>query len=97
MVFEGEVRDDVGLPRLLQFDELDNDFFALDSFPLPALHGVAMFYHQDGENNLRFHNKVIPSPLVDRGTATSYRYQPNGPPGSWIIRTWVPHSGASSS
>ncbi len=62
MAFEGEVRDDFGLPCLLQFDKPDNDLFALDSFPLPALHGAAMFYHQDGENDLRFHNKILPSP-----------------------------------
>ncbi len=62
MAFKGEVRDDFGLPRLLQFDKLDNNFFAIDSFPLPALHGAAMFYHQDRENNLQFHNKVVPSP-----------------------------------
>jgi hypothetical protein len=60
--FEREVRDNFGLPRLLQFDEPDNNLFVLDLFPLPALHGVAMFYHQDGENNLRFHNKIVPSP-----------------------------------
>jgi hypothetical protein len=62
VAFEGEVRDDFGLPCLLQFDKPDNDLFALDSFPLPALHGAAMFYHQDGENDLRFHNKILPSP-----------------------------------
>ncbi len=61
VAFEGEVRDDFGLPRLLQFNEPDNNLFALDSFPLPALHGAAMFYHQDGENDLRFHNKIVPS------------------------------------
>jgi hypothetical protein len=63
VAFEGEVRDNFGLPRLLQFNEPDNNLFALDSFPLPALHGAAMFYHQDGEKDLRFHNKIIPSPL----------------------------------
>jgi hypothetical protein len=62
VVFEGEVRDNFGLPRLLQFDELDNKLFALDSFPMPALHSTALFYHQDRENDLRFHNKVVPSP-----------------------------------
>jgi hypothetical protein len=62
MAFEGEVRDNFGLPCLLQFDEPDDDLFALDSFPLPALHSVAIFYHQDGENDLRFHNKVVPPP-----------------------------------
>jgi hypothetical protein len=62
VAFEGEVRDNFSLPRLLQFDELDNKLFALDSFPMPALNSVASFYHQDGENDLRFHNKVIPSP-----------------------------------
>jgi hypothetical protein len=36
--------------------------FALDLFPMPALHSAASFYHQDKENDLRFHNKVIPSP-----------------------------------
>ncbi len=45
VVFEGEVRDNFGLPRLLQFNKPDNNLFALDSFPLPALHGAAMFYH----------------------------------------------------
>jgi hypothetical protein len=45
MAFEGEVRDNFGLPRLLQFNEPDNNLFALDSFPLPALHSVAIFYH----------------------------------------------------
>ncbi len=97
VAFEGEVRDNFGLPRLLQFDKSDNKLFALDSFPMPALHSMASFYHQDGENNLRFHNKVVPPRPGGRGTAASYRYQPNRPPGSWIIRTWVPHSGASSS
>jgi hypothetical protein len=62
MVFEGEVRDDFGLPCLLQFDKPDDNLFALDSFPLPALHSTAIFYHRDGENDLRFHNKVVPSP-----------------------------------
>ena len=62
VVFKGEVRDDFGLPRLLQFDELDNKLFELDLFPMPALHSTTLFYHQDGENDLRFHNKVIPSP-----------------------------------
>ncbi len=62
MVFEGEVREDFGLPCLLQFDKPDDDLFALDSFPLPALHSAAIFYHQDEENDLRFHNKVVPSP-----------------------------------
>jgi hypothetical protein len=62
MAFEGEVRDDFSLPCLLQFDEPDNDLSALDSFPLPALRSAAIFYHRDGENNLWFHNKVVPSP-----------------------------------
>ncbi len=62
VAFKGEVQDDFGLPRLLQFDESDNKLFALDLFPMPALHNAASFYHQDGENNLRFHNKVVPSP-----------------------------------
>jgi hypothetical protein len=62
MVFEGEVQEDFGLPRLLQFDEPDNDLFALDSFPLPAFHSTAIFYHRYGENDLRFHNKVVHSP-----------------------------------
>jgi hypothetical protein len=44
MAFEGEVRDDFGLPRLLQFDEPDDDLFTLNSFPLPALHCAAIFY-----------------------------------------------------
>ncbi len=62
VAFKGEVQEDFGLPHLLQFDEPDNNLFALDLFPLPALYGVAMFYHRDGENDLRFHNKIIPSP-----------------------------------
>ncbi len=62
MAFEGEVRDDFGLPRFLQFNEPDDDLFVLDLFPLPALHSAAIFYHRDGENDLRFHNKVVPSP-----------------------------------
>jgi hypothetical protein len=62
MAFEGEVRDNFGLPPLLQFDKPDDNLFALDSFPLPALHSAAIFYHQDGENDLWFHNKVVPSP-----------------------------------
>jgi hypothetical protein len=56
VAFEGGIRDDFGLPRLLQFKEPDNKLFALDLFPIPALHDVAIFYHQDGENDLRFHN-----------------------------------------
>jgi hypothetical protein len=67
VAFEGEVREDFGLPRLLQFDEPDNNLFALDSFPLPALHGAAMFYHRDRENDLR----SIPQqdcPLLSRWT-----------------------------
>jgi hypothetical protein len=62
VAFEGEVRDNFGLPCLLQFDEPDNDLFVLDLFPLPALHGAAMFYHRDGENDLQFCNKIVPSP-----------------------------------
>jgi hypothetical protein len=62
MAFKGEVRDNFGLPRLLQSDEPDDNLFTLDSFPLPALHSAAIFYHRDRENDLRFHNKVIPSP-----------------------------------
>ncbi len=62
MAFKGEVQDNFGLPRLLQFDKPDDNLFALELFPLPALHSMAIFYHQDGENDLRFHNKVIPSP-----------------------------------
>jgi hypothetical protein len=62
MAFKGEVQDNFGLPRLLQFNEPDDDLFTLNSFPLPALHSAAIFYHQDGENGLRFHNKVVPSP-----------------------------------
>jgi hypothetical protein len=96
VVFKGEVRDDFGLPRLLQFDKSDNKLFALDSFPMPALHSAALFYHQDEENDLRFHNKVVPFP-PGGPRYSCHRYQPNGLPGSWIIRTWVPHSGASSS
>jgi hypothetical protein len=48
MAFEGEVRDNFSLPRLLQFDEPDDDLFALDLFPLRALHSAAIFYHQEG-------------------------------------------------
>jgi hypothetical protein len=55
MAFEGDIRDDFGLPRLLQFEEPDNELFALDLFPIPALHDAAIFYHRDGENDLRFH------------------------------------------
>ncbi len=62
VAFEGKIRDDFGLPHLLWFKEPDNKLFALDSFPIPALHDAAIFYHQDGENDLRFHNKVVPSP-----------------------------------
>jgi hypothetical protein len=62
VAFEGEIRDDFSLPRLLQFEEPDNELFALDSFPIPALHDAAIFYHRDGENDFRFHNKVVPSP-----------------------------------
>jgi hypothetical protein len=62
VAFKGEIRDDFGLPRLLQFEEPDNELFAPDSFPIPALHDAAIFYCQDGENDLRFHNKVVPSP-----------------------------------
>jgi hypothetical protein len=58
MAFKGEVRDNFVLPPLLQFNNPDNNLFALDLFPLPALHGVAIFYHQDGENDLRFHNNL---------------------------------------
>ncbi len=61
VAFEGEVQDNFGLPCLLQFNESDNKLFALDSFPMPALHSAASFYHQDGENNLWFHHKVVPS------------------------------------
>jgi hypothetical protein len=60
VVFKGKVQDNFGLPRLLQFDELDNKLFALDLFPMPALHSTALFYHQDRENDLHFHNKVVP-------------------------------------
>ncbi len=45
MAFEGEVQDDFGLPRLLQFDEPDDNLFTLVLFPLPALHSAAIFYH----------------------------------------------------
>ena len=29
---------------------------------MTVLHSMASFYHQDGENNLWFHHKVVPSP-----------------------------------
>ncbi len=42
VAFKGEVRDDYGLPRLLQFDEADNKLFALDSFPPPRHPGCSI-------------------------------------------------------
>ncbi len=45
VAFKGEIRVDFGLPCLLQFKEPDNKLFALDSFPIPALHDAAIFYH----------------------------------------------------
>ncbi len=45
IAFKGKVRDNFSLPRLLQFNELDNILFALDLFPMPALHSAASFYH----------------------------------------------------
>ncbi len=62
MAFEGEVRDDYGLPRLVQFDEADNELFALDSFPPPDIRAAALLYFPGGKYNHRFLNKITPFP-----------------------------------
>ncbi len=61
VAFKGEVQENFGLPHLLQFDKPDNDLFALDLFPVPALHSATMFYHRGGENDIQFHNKIVSS------------------------------------
>ena len=62
VAFEGEVRDDYGLPRLLQFDEADDELFALDSFSPPDIRAAALFYFPGGKNDRRFLNKITSSP-----------------------------------
>jgi hypothetical protein len=98
VAFEGEVRDEYGLPLLWRFKKDNENLLQLAHLPEKLSTQAASFYRR-GDWDKRFHNRAIPPPPEWLGeTVTTLRGLvpiPVGwPPYSSTTRPWGRHSDA---